>query len=113
MFRVGKLMSVAALFWVCFLIFVSRPSGAPVAPVVYAAPNDDSELDSDPAAVLLAAWFTGNIEQTFRQMLEANLGRPINPKLADLGRMLWFDKIHSLHHDNTCGDVTLVVAAIR
>src|SRR6516225_8814005 len=41
--------------------------------------------------------------QIFQQRLEANLGRPIDPKLANLGRLLWFDKIHSLHHDNTCG----------
>jgi len=39
----------------------------------------------------------------FHERLEAALGRPINPKLAKLGRLLWFDKIHSLHHDNTCG----------
>jgi cytochrome c peroxidase len=65
--------------------------------------NKDGNLDSKLAAVLSAAGFTGNIEDTFRQRLEANLGRPIDPKLADLGRMLWFDKLHSLHHDNTCG----------
>ena len=43
--------------------------------------------------------FTGTIES----QLEARLKRRINPELADLGRLLWFDKIHSLHHDNTCG----------
>jgi len=65
--------------------------------------RDKGKLDSELAAVLSAAGFTGNIEQTFRQRLETNLGRPINPKLADLGRLLWFDKLHALHHDNTCG----------
>jgi cytochrome c peroxidase len=103
MLRVGKLISVAALLWMCVLVFVSQPSGGPVAPVVYAAANDDSKLDSDLAAVLSAAGLTGHIDQTFHERLEANLGRPINPKLANLGRLLWFDKIHSLHHDNTCG----------
>ena len=34
--------------------------------------------------------------------LEDRLGRRINPKLADLGRLLWFDNAHSLHQDNTC-----------
>ena len=62
-----------------------------------------SNLDSELAAVLSAAGFTGNIQQGFQQRIEANLGRPLNPELADLGRLLWFDKIHSLHHDNTCG----------
>lgn len=65
--------------------------------------DDQSSLDRRLAAVLANAGFTGNIEQTFKQKLEANLGRPIDRKLANLGRLLWFDKIHSLHHDNTCG----------
>ena len=53
--------------------------------------------------MLSAAGFTGNIERSFGERLEANLGRPINPRLANLGRLLWFDKLHSLNHDNTCG----------
>src|SRR5260370_10170073 len=101
--RAGKLMAAAAAFFSCALLFLSETTRGPVARVVYAAQNNDDNLDSSLAAVLSAAGFTGNIEQAFRQRLEANLGRPINPKLADLGRMLWFDKIHSLHHDNTCG----------
>jgi hypothetical protein len=39
---------------------------------------------------LSAAGFTGNIEPTFRQRLQANLDSPINPELANLGRLLWF-----------------------
>ena len=35
--------------------------------------------------------------------IEANLGRPIDARLAEIGRLLWFDTIHSLHADNTCG----------
>src|SRR5258708_11005721 len=100
--RLWKLLSFAGAFWVCASVLLSRPPGVAM-PVAYAATNDDGKLDNDLAAVLSAAGFTGNIEQTFHQRLEANLGRPINPKLANLGRLLWFDKIHSLHHDNTCG----------
>ena len=70
--------------------------------MVYAA-SDDGDLDRDLANVLSAALFTGDIERTFRRRLRANLGRPINPKLVDLGRLLWFDKLHSLGQDNTCG----------
>ena len=103
MLRVLNLILAATLSWVCFLIFESRPSRGPVAPVVYAAANDDGKLDIELAEVLSAAGFTGNIEQSFRERLEANLGRPINPRLANLGRLLWFDKLHSLNHDNTCG----------
>jgi cytochrome c peroxidase len=42
--------------------------------------------------------FTGRIEST----LETRLGRPIDAKLANLGRNLWFDTITGLNNDNTC-----------
>lgn len=42
--------------------------------------------------------FSGNIEQT----LERRLGRKIDPNLADLGRMLFFDLVVGLHDDNAC-----------
>jgi cytochrome c peroxidase len=81
----------------------ARTTGVPaVSPVVFAAATSGN-LDSDLADVLFAAGFTGNIQNTFQQRIQANLGRPINPRLVDLGRLLWFDKIHSLHRDNTCG----------
>src|SRR5262249_24783823 len=65
--------------------------------------NSDGTLDGNLTAVLSAIGFTGAIEQTFQTRLEATLGRPIDPALADLGRLLWFDTRHSLHRDNTCG----------
>jgi cytochrome c peroxidase len=70
---------------------------------VYAAAADEGNLDVELAAALSAAGFTGRIEQQFHERIEATLGRPINQELANLGRLLWFDKIHSLHRDNTCG----------
>ena len=48
--------------------------------------------------ILRDAGFTGNVEAT----LEARLGRRIDPRLADLGRLLFFDKILGLHNDNSC-----------
>jgi len=60
-------------------------------------------LDRDLAAALSAAGFTGTIQQTYGTRIEANLARPIDPRLAEIGRMLWFDTLHSLHADNTCG----------
>jgi cytochrome c peroxidase len=63
--------------------------------IAYAQTNLDSQLSD----VLTNAGFTGKIEST----LEQRLGRPINPKLVDLGRLLWFDKIGGLHSDNACG----------
>ncbi len=95
--RVSRFIVVATI-----VLLSQRPVG-PLTPVAHAAPHEDGDLDRDLQAVLSAAGFTGRIEQTFRQRLETNLGRPINPKLVDLGRLLWFDKLHSLHHDNTCG----------
>src|SRR5260370_10408656 len=101
--RIVRLTGFTALLCACVLLVLSQKHGVQVTPVVYAAANDDGNLDSELAAVLSAAGFTGNIEQTFHDRLEANLGRPINSKLAKLGRLLWFEKIHSPHHDNPCG----------
>ncbi len=56
-------------------------------------------LDAEVRAALDRAGFTGAIEST----LETRLGRPINRKMANLGRLLWFDKAGGLHSDNTCG----------
>jgi cytochrome c peroxidase len=65
---------------------------------VRAASKDDNKLDHALAAVLRQAGFTGRIESS----LERRLGRHINPKLAEVGRLLWFDTITGLNDDNTC-----------
>lgn len=103
--RSGKLTAIVLSLFAGAILLLLQPSGGPVVSTAYAAAQatDDASLDTALAAVLANAGFTGNIQQNFQQRLEANLGRPIDPKLADLGRLLWFDKIHSLHHDNTCG----------
>jgi cytochrome c peroxidase len=56
-------------------------------------------LDRQLTAVLHAAGFTGRVDASLPQ----RLGRPVNRQLADLGRLLWFDKSGGLHSDNTCG----------
>src|SRR5262249_264905 len=81
-------IGAAALFCVSLL----RPA------VIASAPQNDT-LDADLSAALAAAGFTGRIEQTYRARIEATLGRPLDPKLADLGRLLWFDTLPSLHAD--------------
>jgi cytochrome c peroxidase len=88
-----KLFATASLAWVCAIGFV-----------VYADNDDrdrsasDRHLNAKLAQVLHDQRFTGRIEST----LEARLGRRVDEDLANLGRLLWFDKIHSLHLDNTC-----------
>ena len=57
-----------------------------------------NSLDHELQAVLRQAGFTGRIEAT----LEQRLGRRLDPQLADIGRMLWFDTLIGLHNDNTC-----------
>jgi cytochrome c peroxidase len=56
------------------------------------------DLDGQLASVLASAGFTGTVGSS----IEARLGRPIDTQLANLGRLLFFDKIHALHDDNTC-----------
>jgi cytochrome c peroxidase len=130
--RAGKLIAVAGLIWTCVLGWaVLIPGLQTPSSVLHAAADDDDrrdgrsndrssrdaddgrskghsddrsnghsegQLDADLKRVLKAAKFTGRIEST----LEARLGRRINPQLADLGRLLWFDTLHSLGRDNTC-----------
>src|SRR6266446_2706544 len=56
------------------------------------------DLDSQLEAALNNAGFTGTVGSS----VEARLGRSIDRKLANLGRLLFFDKIPSLHSDNAC-----------
>ena len=107
--RIAKLVMVAALPAAVALLLTSRSLHFTTAStVVFAAGRDrdddnDRYLNRELRAVLSAAGFTGEIEQTFHKKIEKNLGRPINPRLANLGRLLWFDKLQSLGRDNTCG----------
>ena len=52
-------------------------------------------LDEELIEVLKTHRFTGRIESTLRE----KLGRPIDRKLAKLGRLLWFDTISGLNDD--------------
>ena len=90
--RTRSLLTAAAAAYLCALM-----------PALSASGPADPPLDAQLASTLSAAGFTGTIEQTFHARIEANLGRPLDPALADLGRLLWFDTGHSLHRDNTCG----------
>jgi hypothetical protein len=70
------------------------PGGA----TAQAAGNTASDLDQTLSAVLKRAGFTGTVESS----LPARLGRPVDSRLADLGRVLFFDSLAALHDDNSC-----------
>jgi cytochrome c peroxidase len=69
-----------------------------VAPAATASVASD-DLDAALRAYLTSHGFTGHIAST----LETRLGRRIDRQLADIGRQLWFDPIHALNGDNSCG----------
>lgn len=61
-------------------------------------PSGPAQIDTELTNVLKTAGFTGTVDAS----VEARLGRPLNPDLVDLGRMIFFDKFGALHGDNTC-----------
>ena len=85
--KFGKLIAAAALVWAGSLSLV-----------VHADQDGRGGLDARLASLLGSHGFSGRIEST----LEPRLGRRIDRELANLGRLLWFDNVHSLHRDNTC-----------
>ena len=56
-------------------------------------------IDQQLGAVLQQLGFTGRIEST----LPDRLGRHLDNRKIELGRLLWFDTIGGLNNDNTCG----------
>lgn len=59
---------------------------------------ETNPTDLELIRVLRKVGYTGRVESTLSQ----RLGRPLNPRLAKLGRLLWFDTITGLNNDNTC-----------
>lgn len=80
---------------------VQAPAQAPVqaGQATHAGPSRPTDdLDSSLGTVLRKLGFTGKVEQS----LEQRLGRKVDPRLADVGRLLFFDRVSNLHNDNTC-----------
>ena len=75
-----------------------EPRGLATEPPRAASLDERAGLDAALRATLAAHGFTGHIEST----LSTRLGRPIDPDLADIGRLLWFDPILGLKGDNSC-----------
>jgi cytochrome c peroxidase len=81
-----------------FVPLVAATTMLAAAALAAAGARGPGDLDAELAEVLDRAGFTGAIEST----LETRLGRPIDRQLADLGRLLFFDKIGALRGDNAC-----------
>jgi cytochrome c peroxidase len=88
--RLAALLAVLALGG-CTDFDPARTVG-PAATVV------DGGLDTQLRTYLTELGFTGRIAST----LEQRLGRRIDHRLADVGRLLWFDPIQGLNDDNAC-----------
>jgi cytochrome c peroxidase len=81
---------LGALVCIC-LTFVSLPAHGQQSTV-------DRVLDQRLQKILQQSGFTGRVESS----IETRLHRKLNPQLADLGRLLFFDVAGGLHDDNTC-----------
>src|SRR5712691_6584492 len=84
-----QVLLILLLTTACLLMIVSQNS----------ARADHDPLDQELRARLQQLGFTGKIEST----LDQRLGRHLDNKRANLGRLLWFDTITGLNNDNTCG----------
>jgi cytochrome c peroxidase len=60
--------------------------------------SDAASIDERLAAALKRAGFSGRIQSS----LGRRLGRRLDPRLVDAGRLLFFDPILGLHDDNSC-----------
>src|SRR5581483_1699910 len=74
---------------VCFILTLAFASSESTV----SASQEGNILDSRLERVLQNAGFTGRIQSTLVQ----RVGRPIDPQLANVGRLLWFDTITGLN----------------
>jgi cytochrome c peroxidase len=86
--HVGRLAAAAAVAALGLLL---------VAPQALFGGRPES-LDTQLRQRLAQLGFTGRVDST----LEERLGRGVDPRLADVGRLLWFDTVTGLNGDNTC-----------
>ena len=84
----GLRLGILALLLAPVVLLASRAFGG----------GDQRGLDAQLMQRLQELGYTGRIAST----LPSRLGRPLNPRLANIGRLLWFDTITGLNDDNTC-----------
>jgi cytochrome c peroxidase len=88
---------MATLRWAAFLC-ATLALYLVAAPIQAQAPSSTPQLDKQLVSVLEQLQFTGKVQSTLVQ----RIGRDLNPDLANLGRLLWFDTVTGLNNDNTC-----------
>lgn len=81
-------LSLILILTICCVLTVTQDS----------AKASHDLIDEELSARLGQLGFTGRIEAT----LEQRLGRHLDQRRANLGRLLWFDTIGGLNNDNTC-----------
>jgi cytochrome c peroxidase len=91
-----KLTIIMMMLTVCAVLIFAPQSSADDKD--RSAAGRGNQIDQLLSAKLRELGFTGKIEATLVQ----RLGRPLDRKLANLGRLLWFDTIGGLNDDNTC-----------
>src|ERR1041384_2943580 len=91
--------SVMHPYWVKVFLILLVSTGWLLLATQKTARANQYSLDQDLSARLQQLGFTGKIEAS----LEQRLGRHVDNRLANLGRLLWFDTITGLNNDNTCG----------
>ena len=84
--NLGPVLIAAALALVLVALQWTASSAAP------------DPIDSELTRQLRELGFTGRVEST----LTARLGRHVDPRLANIGRLLWFDTVTGLKGDNAC-----------
>ena len=94
--RLGALLIGSVALSGCSDVAPERILGPAPTPASAVVPED---VDLTVQRYLAQHRFTGRIAAT----LEQRLGRRIDHQLADVGRLLWFDRIQGLNDDNTCG----------
>jgi cytochrome c peroxidase len=91
------LLVLGVLLGACRDLDPSRPT-APAAAELLTASAAERALDAQLRGYLVELRFTGRIART----QELRLGRRVDPRLAEIGRLLWFDPIGGLNDDNAC-----------
>lgn len=61
-------------------------------------PEPKEDLDAKLKSALQQHGFTGQVDQS----VERRLARQLNPKLVELGQLIFFDRFLGLHEDNAC-----------